>query len=165
MGEWLEFAIYAVLIGTGATILMDCWAIFLKRGLGIKSLDYCMLGRWIGHLSHRRFLHNNISQSGKVDSECLIGWTAHYAIGITFSFLLLVIWGLSWAEQPTLLPALIIGIVTVVAPFFLLQPGMGAGVAASKTPQPNISRLLSIAAHTAYGIGLYLSALFLTLLI
>lgn len=144
---------------------MDCWAVFLKRVLGIKSLDYCMLGRWIGHFLHLRFLHNNISQSEKVDSECLIGWTVHYAIGITFSFLLLVIWGLSWVQQPTLLPALIIGAVTVVAPFFLLQPGMGAGVAASKTPQPNISRLLSFAAHTAYGIGLYLSAIFLSLLI
>lgn len=165
MSEWLELGIYAVLIGAGATILMDCWAIFLKRVLGIKSLDYCILGRWIGHFSHRRFLHNNISQSEQVNSECIIGWTAHYAIGITFSFLLLLIWGLSWAQQPTLLPALIIGIVTVVAPFFLSQPGMGAGVAASKTPQPNISRLLSIAAHTAYGIGLYFSALFLTLLI
>lgn len=165
MNEWLEFVIYAVLIGTGATILMDSWAVFLKRVLGIKSLDYCMLGRWIGHFSHLRFRHNNIGQSEKVGSECLIGWTFHYAIGITFSFLLLVIWGLSWAQQPTLLPALIIGVVTVAAPFFLLQPGMGAGVAASKTPQPNVSRLLSLSAHTAYGIGLYLSAIFLSLLI
>ncbi|MEX0662507.1 MAG: DUF2938 domain-containing protein [Balneolaceae bacterium] len=165
MAEWLEFVLLAMLIGIGATIIMDLWAIFLKRFFDIKSLDYCMLGRWLGHFSQRRFSHNSIGQATKVNGECTIGWTAHYTIGIAFSFLLLIIWGLNWAHQPTLLPALIIGIITVAAPFFLLQPGMGAGIAASNTPKPNVSRLLSIAAHSAYGIGLYLSALFLKLLI
>jgi hypothetical protein len=40
-----------------------------------------------------------------------------------------------------------------------MQPGMGAGIAASKTPNPNVARLRSIVTHTVYGIGLYGSAL------
>ena len=48
---------------------------------------------------------------------------------------------------------------TVVAPFFILQPAMGAGIAASRAPHPNAARLRSILTHTVYGIGLYLSAL------
>ena len=68
------------------------------------------------------------------------------------------IWGLEWARRPTLVPALIISFVTLVAPFLVMQPAMGAGIAASKTPRPNMARLRSIATHTVYGIGLYISA-------
>jgi hypothetical protein len=100
-----------------------------------------------------------------VRGELIIGWGAHYAIGITFAALLLAIWGLDWARHPTPLPALIVALVTLVAPFFIMQPGMGAGIAASKTPNPNVARLRSIVTHTVYGIGLYGSALLLTLLI
>jgi hypothetical protein len=78
--------------------------------------------------------------------------------------LLLAIWELEWARQPTLLPALIIGVATVVAPFFLMQPGMGAGVAASKTPKPNAVRIRSLVTHAIYGVGLYLSGWFWALL-
>lgn len=159
MSEGLEFVVRATAIGIGATIVMDLWAIFVKRAFSVPSLDYGLVGRWIGHLPRGRFLHSTIAQSATVPNERAIGWTAHYAIGIAFAALLLALWGLDWARQPTPIPALTVGLVTVVAPFFLLQPGMGAGVAASKTPRPNVARLRSLQAHVAFGIGLYLSAL------
>lgn len=86
-------------------------------------------------------------------------------IGIIFAALLLALFGLDWARQPSLLPALIVGLATLAAPFLVLQPGMGAGVAASRTPKPNVARVRSIAAHTAFGIGLYCSALLSALLL
>jgi hypothetical protein len=95
----------------------------------------------------------------------LAGWCAHYAIGIIYAALLLAIWGLDWARHPTPLPALIVSLVALVAPFFIMQPGMGAGVAASKTPNPNAARLRSIVTHSVFGLGLYGSALFFALLI
>jgi hypothetical protein len=58
---------------------------------------------------------------------------------------------LEWVRHPTVAPALIIGVGTIVAPFFLMQPGMGAGVAASKTPRPNVARLRSLITHAIYG--------------
>jgi hypothetical protein len=51
------------------------------------------------------------------------------------------------------------GIATVVFPFFILQPSLGLGIAASKTPKPMQARLKSLATHTIFGIGLYVSAL------
>ena len=42
--------------------------------------------------------------------------------------------GLDWARDPTIAPALIVGMATVAAPLPLMQPGMDAGVAASRTP-------------------------------
>jgi Protein of unknown function (DUF2938) len=165
MSEGLEIAVHAALIGTGATVVMDLWALFLKRFFGVPSLNYGMIGRWFGHFPRGRFVHDNIAEAAPIRGELIIGRIAHYAIGITFAALLPAIWGLGWARHPTPLPALIVGLVTLVAPFFIMQPGMGAGIAASKTPNPNVARLRSVVTHTVYGIGLYGSAVLSTMLI
>jgi hypothetical protein len=93
-----------------------------------------------------------------VRGERVIGWTAHYSIGVTFATLLLAVFGLDWARSPSLLPALGVGVVTVVAPLFLLQPALGAGIASSKTPRPVFNSLKSLLTHVVFGFGLYLSA-------
>lgn len=64
-----------------------------------------------------------------------------------------------WIASPTLLPALLYGIVTVVFPFFVMQPALGLGMAASRTPSPFQARMKSLATHTVFGVGMYLCAL------
>lgn len=152
-----EFAIRSVLIGAGATITMDVWAAVLRR-FGIPSLRFAFLGRWIGHLPRGRFIHEDIARTPPVRGELLVGWCAHYAIGIGFAALMLVTFGLEWARSPTLAPALFIGIVTVVAPWFVLQPALGAGIASSKTRTPVRSSFKSLITHTVFGVGLFLAA-------
>jgi len=93
-----------------------------------------------------------------VRAELAIGWCAHYAIGIAFAFLLLAIWGWEWVRHPTFVPAMIVGIGTVAAPLFIMQPGMGSGVAASRTPRPAAARFQSLVTHAMFGLGLYLAA-------
>jgi hypothetical protein len=159
MNEGLEFIMRAVFIGIGATVVLDLWAVFLKRVFGTASLDWAMVGRWVGHFADGRFVHDKIAQASPIRGERAIGWCVHYATSIVFAALLLTLVGLGWARQPTFLPALIFGIATVVAPFFIMQPGMGAGIAASKTPNPTIARLRSLMTHTVFGVGLYASAL------
>ena len=159
-----ELVLRGALIGGGASALMDVWALIARRALNIRGLDYAMLGRWIGHFRHGRFVHERISSAAPVRFERPLGWIAHYVIGVTFAFLLLAIVGLDWARSPSLLPAMLIGWGTIVAPWFVLQPGMGAGFAAAKTPDPRSSRLRNLATHTVYGIGLYLSAVVLSIL-
>src|SRR5450830_2115852 len=146
-------------IGIGATAVMDLWAAALKRYWCLPSLNYAMLGRWIGHLPRGVFTHASIAQAAPVRDETVLGWTAHYAIGVLFAAILLALVGEDWAAQPTLAPALLMGVFSVAAPFLILQPGMGAGIAASKTPHPSAARLRSLMAHTVFGIGLYLAAL------
>lgn len=84
---------------------------------------------------------------------------AHYSIGVTFAALLLTVYGLAWARKPTVLSALIIGIGTVVAPLFILQPALGSGIASSKTPTPVFNAVKSLTTHTVLGLGLYVAAL------
>ncbi|WZB73743.1 DUF2938 domain-containing protein [Achromobacter insuavis] len=152
-----DLLLRAVLIGVGATLVMDLWALLLKRLFNAPSLDYAMVGRWIGHLPRGRLTHPGIARSAPIAGERAIGWIAHYAIGVLFALLLLALWRPAWAARPTLLPALIVGIATVAAPFLILQPGMGAGIAASRMPKPGVARLRSLMAHASFGIGLYLA--------
>jgi hypothetical protein len=158
----IELLVRGVLIGVGGAAAMDVWGLFLRRAFGIRGLDYAMLGRWIGHFARRRFVHERIASADPVRGERPLGWAAHYAIGITFALLLLAIWGLDWARSPTIWPALAVGLGTIVAPWFVMQPAMGAGVAASKTPDPRAARLRNLATHTVYGIGLYATAVVLS---
>ena len=158
MSEKIEIVLRMVLIGVGATMLMDIWAILLRQ-FGIPSLNFAFLGRWIGHLPQGQWMHEGIARATPVRGERLIGWCAHYSIGVSFAALLLWTFGLSWARSPSLLPALCIGIVTVLAPLLILQPAMGAGIASSKTPTPVFNCIKSLVTHTVYGFGLYLAAL------
>ena len=137
----------------------DLWAAFLKRFFGAPASNWGFVGRWFGHFPRGRFVHDSIAQAPAVRGELVIGWAAHYAIGIIFAALLVAICGLEWARHPTPLPALIFGLVTVAVPFFVMQPAIGAGIAASKTPKPAQARLRSIAGHAVFGIGLYASSL------
>jgi hypothetical protein len=155
----LEFAVRALSIGAGATVLLDLWAQFATRAFGMPAANWALVGRWIGHFPRGRFVHDNIAKASPVAGERALGWVAHYAIGVLYAALLVAISGLDWARHPTPLPALAVGLVTVAAPLFVMQPGMGLGIAASKTPNPNAARLRSIATHGVFGLGLYVSAL------
>ena len=151
----MDYLVCAVPIGVGATAVMDFWALSRKRLLGIPPLDYGLVGRWLAYVARGRFRHDRISASPPVRGERLIGWTAHYLIGIALAALLLALWGLEWARRPAIGPALIVGIGSVTAPFLLMQPGMGAGIAASRTPRPAAARLQSVVTHAIFGLGLY----------
>ncbi|KRF01976.1 hypothetical protein ASG87_10775 [Frateuria sp. Soil773] len=158
MSDGLEFAARATAIGIGATLLIDAWALLLKRLFGIQSLNFGMVGRWLGHLAGGRFRHAAIAQAAPVRGELAVGWIAHYAIGVAFAAGLIAVEGLAWARQPTFPPALAFGVATVLFPFLVMQPGMGAGFAASRTPDPARARLRSVLTHAVFGIGLYGSA-------
>lgn len=155
MPEALGYLVCAAVVGTGATAVMDLWALIRKRLLGVPSFDYALVGRWFVHLARGRFRHDPIGASPPVAHERLIGWAAHYLTGIAFAAVLLAFWGLGWVCRPAIGPALVVGIGSVVAPFFLMQPGMGAGIAASRTPRPGAARLHSLVTHGIFGLGLY----------
>ena len=146
---------HAVPIGAGATAVMDLWIVARKRWIGVAAMDYGLVGRWLAHLARGRFRHERIAAAPAVRGERLLGWTAHYGIGVAFAAMLLALWGADWARHPTLGPALAVGLGTVVAPFFLMQPGMGAGIAASRAARPGAARFQTVATHGVFGLGLY----------
>jgi DUF2938 family protein len=146
-------------IGIGASLIMDLWNLLLKRALGVPSLDYCLLGRWLCHMPEGTFRHTSIGGAPQKPWECAVGWAAHYTLGAAFALGFVSLAPGGWLLRPTLLPALLYGIGTVVFPFFVMQPSLGLGIAASRTPHPTQARLKSLATHTVFGAGLYACAL------
>ena len=155
----IEILIGAVIVGLGATLFMDLWATFLKRAFNVASANYCLVGRWLRHMEGGVFKHPSIAAAAKKPAECTVGWIAHYAIGALFALALVALATPQWLRLPTLMPALIFGIVTVGFPFFIMHPSFGLGVASSKAPNPTKARLRSLMSHAAFGVGLYVSAL------
>jgi hypothetical protein len=154
----------AILIGLGATLISDLWTVFLKHAFRITPSNLCLVGRWLQTMAEGTFRHSNIASAPRKSAECTVGWIAHYIIGVMFAVAFVAFAGSGWLQHPTLLPALLFGIVTVLAPFLIMQPSFGLGFAASKTSNPTQARLRSLVNHTAFGAGLYLSALFVNVL-
>ncbi len=154
----MSVIILSVILGIGATIVMDIWGLILKF-FKIPSLNFSMVGRWIGHLFKGQYFHHPITKSEPILAENVLGWVAHYGIGIVFALIFVGFIGADWLSQPTFWSAYIWGVITLIAPYFIMQPGMGAGVMASKTPFPNKARLMSFLSHSAFGVGLYLTGL------
>jgi hypothetical protein len=147
-----------LLTGVGATAATDAWVLVRKRVFAVPSPNFAFVGRWIAHMRQGLFCHASIASAPTVHGEGIIGWSAHYLIGIAFAFLLPASWGVEWFRHPTLGAALLVGIATTVAPFFVMQPAMGAGFAASRTPRPTAARFHSLVLHVVYGLGLYVTA-------
>ena len=147
----------SVAIGVGATAVMDLWLLALKRS-GVPTLDFALLGRWVGHVFRGQVAHDAIRRARPIAGELGLGWLTHYAVGIVFAGLLVALQGAAWLDDPAVLPALAWGLATAAAPLFLLQPAMGAGIASSKTAAPLANSLRSLANHAVFGLGLYLSA-------
>ena len=148
----------AIAIGTGATVLMDLWAIFLHKAFGQPRPNWGPVGRWVWHLGDKVF-HDDIGNAAPYAQEKALGWGFHYFVGIVYGIILVVLAGAGWLAAPTFLPAFILGIVTVGAGWFLLAPGMGAGWAASKRPNPMQIRALNLVSHTVFALGLWGTAL------
>ena len=152
----MDYLVNLLFTGIGATALVDVWSLLRKRMLGIAVPDFGLVGRWLAHMPRGRFRHGSIAAAPAVRAEKSIGWAAHYLIGIGFASLPLALDD-GWFRQPTLAPAMLAGIATVAAPFLLMQPAMGAGLAASRTPHPAAARLQSLITHAIFGVGLYLA--------
>jgi len=149
----------SVAIGIGATVLMDIWALLLAKLKVTGPVNWAPVGRWFWHLGKGRVFHESIADAAPYRHEMALGWIGHYAIGITYGVLMGLVGGAAWFAEPTFLPAWIVGLVTVGFGWFLLQPGLGLGWAASKLPNAGKVRALNLAAHTVFGFGLYATAL------
>ena len=155
----IDVLIATAAVGLGATLVLDLWAVFLNRAFAVPLPNQCFVGRWALHMASGTFRHPSIAKAAPKPGECAAGWIAHYTIGALFALGLVALVSPEWLKSPTLIPALIFGVVTVAFPFLILHPSFGFGLAASKAPDPTQARLRSLMNHAVFGVGLYLSAL------
>lgn len=150
-----------LMMGLGATIAMDVWALLLNRMFGLGLPNWGNVGRWVAHLRRGTVFHDDIADAAPVSQETAIGWAFHYVVGALYGIGLAVIMGADWLAAPTFGPAWIFAIVTIAGGWCLLHPGMGLGWFLSKTPTPWKNRGMGLLAHTVFGFGLWGTALML----
>lgn len=149
----MDLLVIGVLMGLGGTLAMDVWAWVLDR-LGVVAFpNWAMPGRWVGHWP--RLFHDDIGAVAPVRGEVALGWALHYGVGVAYGLAWALIGGTAWLAAPSFLPVWLFALVTIAAGWFLLQPGMGLGWAASNTPAPWKVRGLGLLAHTVFGLGMW----------
>lgn len=147
----------AVFMGVLATLLADAWHLVLKKLAKLPVANWAVIGRWVAWFFRGVVCHQDIMERAPVRGERLIGWVFHYVIGIIYGGIYLLIMQTGLGLPPTLLSALVFGMVTIIAPWFVMQPALGMGIMAIRTPDARIIRIVSVSTHMLFGVGLYLA--------
>ena len=148
-----------ILIGLGATLLSDLWALLLKRAFNVVPSNMCLVGRWLLYMPEGIFTHSSLASAPRKNGECAYGWVTHYGVGALFAMIFVAIAGSGWLLHPALIPAMCFAALTLAAPFLIMQPCFGLGVAASRTPNPMQARVRTVMNHAAFGVGLFIFGL------
>jgi hypothetical protein len=153
----MQFITQVIVIGVAATVAIDLWAMILRRVFNLPTTDWGMVGRWFAYLPRGQFVHSPISGSKPIKYEHLIGWLAHYAVGIiyAYSYLIWVFYVLK--DQPSFTSAVSFGVLTLVAPWLVLQPALGLGLFAKLANKPSTVRAINVSIHLIFGAVLYYS--------
>ncbi len=154
----LEFLLKSILIGAGATAIFDLW-VKLLAALGLPGGNWTMGGRWFAYIPRGKLVHDGIANSPSLPNETAIGWTMHYVTGIVFAAALILIWGLDWTRAPTIGPALVVGMSTILLGWCVMSPCMGGGIAGQKRPDRWTVRAVQLSNHFVFGLGLWVCAL------
>lgn len=149
------FSIKIILLGIFSTVAIDIWATFSNKVLNIPRTNWGMVGRWLGHIPKGVYFHGPISSSPAINHELVIGWAFHYLIGITYAALYVATITLVFESHSTLPIAVGFGLLTILSPWFIMQPALGLGVCAHKASKPNLVRFQNFAIHTIFGVALY----------
>ncbi|CAI3930005.1 MULTISPECIES: DUF2938 domain-containing protein [Commensalibacter] len=157
----MSLMIDGILIGVGATVMMDIWDIVFGSLPGQSKSNWAPVGRWVWHLKEGIVFHQNIDDAKPYEHELALGWIFHYIVGILYGVLFALYVGTGWFAYPTFLPTWVWGMITIGAGWFLLQPGLGIGVAASQLSNAWTVRILNIVAHSFFALGMYGTALLL----
>lgn len=115
----IETTVRVILLGVGATAVLDLWLALLQR-MGMPALNFAFIGRWAGHLLRGRIAHASIAKAPPVPGELAWGWLTHYAVGIAFAGLLVFQQGAAWMQAPSIMPAIAVGLITMVFPLFVM---------------------------------------------
>ena len=89
-------------------------------------------------------MHRPIADSAPIPNELVIGWVGHYVTGVVYGLAYLYIVQVLLRTGPSLYSALVFGLITLIAPWFVMRPAMGARVFATKTPRPGLMRIINL---------------------
>ena len=151
--------IVGMIVGVLATLTMDVVAVIALRlgiaGRGPRRTGPDLIGRWVGYLLRGKFRHTDILQTPPLRGELVLGFAAHYLIGIVLTLVYLGLLIVAHAT-PTALSAILYGTATTVLPWFLMFPSQGMGWLGWDAPGDVHLARASLFNHVVFGLGIAL---------
>ena len=156
-----HFIFHSILAGIFCCVAMDIWQRILSFIFKITPTNWSTTGRWfIMLIKNKIIINENLDNENPIKYELQIGWFFHYWIAIVYAYayyFLLVVDIL----DTSILSGLIFGLISVIVPWLFYLPASGKGFMGNKTPNPTLTRLLSISSHVVVGIFLAIGFAFL----
>jgi hypothetical protein len=150
----MNLILMVLTVGIFGTVVMDILNLFFARIGIISKIEVNAIGRMAVGWTHGRFFYKHPSEMDEVAHEVLIGYIAHYSIGIGLAIPYIFGWDILIGGNPSLIYAIVYGIATTVASWFFVYPTMGLGAFGLKSPEGFRAAFSSLANHLFYGLGL-----------
>jgi Protein of unknown function (DUF2938) len=145
-----------IIVGVVATLTLDIWQQIYRVAFGTPITDWAIIGRWAANLPRGQIVNENIGSAPAVPHEHAIGWVVHYLVGIGYAVVYLVLMWFILGIPPSFISAMIFGAISVSVTWFAMEPILGAGVMASKTPNRQAAMIHDFTSHLSFGFGLFL---------
>jgi len=145
-----------IVVGVVATLALDVWQQIYRLAFGMPITDWAIIGRWAAYVPEGQFVHEDIGKAAPVANELALGWIVHYVVGIGYAIVYLGLMWFVFASPPDFISAIVFGAISVGVTWFVMEPILGAGVMASKTPKPPAVMAHDFTSHLSFGFGLFL---------
>ena len=150
----MHLIVAGIAAGVLGTVVMDLGNHLLARSGAVLTIDVVTIGRMAAGWARGRFIYNDPGEMEPVANEKLLGYAAHYAIGVGLAFIYVFGWALL-AEGPASPGwAVVYGLATTAASLFLVYPSMGLGMWGRRSPAGIRAVLSPPANHLFFGVGM-----------
>lgn len=139
--------------GLLATAVSDLWQRGFARWIDGSRPDWRGVGRWVLGFRQGRLIDPALKTRPPEPQENAVGWSFHYIVGAAYALFYRAALrrvGL----RPSLAAGAGFGLVTLVAPLFMMKPAMGGGFLGWRAARPWVSFFKTLSAHLSFGIGL-----------
>ena len=151
-------ALEILITGVIATVALDLWQQIYRLLFGAPITNWAMIGRWAAGIPKGRLVYDNIGKAPPVANELALGWGVHYAVGIGYAVVYLFLMWFIVRSPPDFVSAIVFGSISVCVTWFVIEPMLGAGAMASKTPKQSAAMAHDFTSHLSFGFGLFVGS-------
>ena len=150
------FIIDGIISGIVATMLFDAFQISLSYAYNINKSRWDLVGRYFFGFVDKIYIREDLESDKPVKNELLIGYIAHYLIGIIYGIIYVTI-NILFFNEPSLILAILFGFITVLGGWCIMMPyAFNLGFFASKKEERFQILTQNLIVHFIFGIGLYM---------
>ncbi len=150
----MNLFVAGVAAGVLGTVAMDLGNLLFARAGIISKIDVGMIGRMAAGWTRGRFRYRHPTEMEEVAKERVYGYVTHYAIGVCFAFPYVVGWHVLVGGEASPAWAVVYGLATTAASWFLVYPCMGFGAFGRKSPDGLKASFSPLANHFFFGLGM-----------